>query len=671
MRKFSLLLFFTVITVTAFSQQPEESRLLRLITAKSAEIIQRDGRDLKKVSGNAQFLHNNTYIICDSAIWDVPSNILDAKGNVQIIQKNTRLTSDLIHYVANANIAEFRGNIVEMVDKDNNRLRTMVMDYHTKDSVAIFNYGGSILDKDSNAIESYAGTYDAKTGIYMFTTNVEVKNDSLVVKSDSVAYYGATEVIEFFGRSTAWRGSDFMKFKWGIYDRKNEAYFFRNDVYMNTPDQEIWADSVSFRKRLSNAELFRGVQILDTAQSAIFFGEYARYVGNPQRALLTQNPSVALYSFEKGVADTLFVAADTIKYDTKLYLEIDSTERVTSAERVKLAKRDGFASLLKTLDKSSSSAPKNDKSKGGNTPMSLGKPSARKGDLPLHGNNSKPPPHAAAKPPVDAVAKPPVDTVTKPLVDTLSKGREQLNDSLAVKSDSLKVINPFTDSTAIKYINAFHHVKIHRSNLQGKCDSLIFTSLDSIARLYQEPILWHENNQFSGDSIQLILQNKQISKVELLSSAFTIAQEDSTHFNQIKAANIAGYFEQNELSRFDALGGVAVIFFIAEDSVLTTMNQKECRALKATIKENNIEKVKYIQEIKSNAFPIVSLEKNKQKLKGFNWNEEIRPKNRYDVCDRRIYESERESVLKIPLPYFSNTNRFFKFKTRYSPDIKR
>jgi lipopolysaccharide export system protein LptA len=581
-------------------------------------------------------------------------NIFDAKGNVQIIQKNTRLTSDIIHYVANANIAEFRGSIVEMVDKDNNRLRTMIMDYYTKDSVAVFNYGGSILDKDSNAIESYEGTYDAKAGIYKFSKNVEVKNDSLVVKSDSVIYFGASEKILFLGNSTAWKGNDFMRFKWGLYDRKNETYNFRENVYMNTPDQEIWADSVSYRKKMSNAELFGGVQIVDTAQSAIFFGDYARYIGVPQNAILTQKPSVALYSFDKGVADTLFVSGDTIKYETKLYKEIDSTERAISAARVKLAKQDGFESLLKTLEKPAS-APKTNKTGAANTPLSLGKNSARKG-------SAVPP--STNKPPQDKNSKPPV-------TDTSAKAIVPPADTAAHKKDSIIVKSPFVDTTSIKYIKAFHKVKIYRSNLQGKCDSLIFTSLDSIARLYKEPVLWHEKNQFSGDSIQLMLENKQLNKVELLSSAFTIAKEDSTHFNQIKAANIAGYFVKNELTRFDALGGVSVIFFFAEDSVLTTMNQKECRALKSIIKDNSVQRVKYIQEIKSNAYPLITLEKNKQKLRGFSWDETLRPKNRFEVCDRPIYESERESSLKIPLPYFSYTNRFFKFKTRYSPDIKR
>ncbi len=619
--------------------QKDESRLLRLISANSAEIVQLpDGRTYRKVSGNAQFVHNNTFIICDSAIWDVVTNILDAKGNVQIIQKNTRLTSDLIHYVADANLAEFRGHLVELTDKDNNRLRTMIMDYHTKDSVAIFNYGGAILTKDSNAIESITGVYDAKKRMYKFAGSVEIKNDSLSMKSDSVLYFPETENIHFLGKSLGWRGSDFMRFSKGLYDRKKELYRFSGGVYMNTPDQEIWADSLIFQKRISNAELFRSVQIIDTAQSAIFFGDYGRYLDNPQSALLTKNASAAYYSFDKGVADTLFINADTLRYDSKLYSQTDSVERSNAEFRATLANKDAFESLLKTLEKQ---AP------------------VKKGAAPA---GPKPQPKDSSAKQV-AAAAPPSDTLSARNID--SSAHSKPDSSAVVKTPH------FADTTTIRYLHAYHKVKIHRSNLQGVCDSLVFTSLDSLARLYGDPRLWNENNQFTSDSIQLLIKNRAVYKVELMSRAYTIAKQDSVHYNQIKGADIIGYFTNNEISRFDALGGVSVVFFFSEDSVITTMNQKECRAMKALISENKIQRVKYIQEIESDAFPIVTLSAAKMKLKGFNWNESDRPANRFEVCDRSVNKSERESVSEIPLPYFNHTNRFFQFKTRYLPDIKR
>ncbi len=36
--------------------------------------------------GPAKFLHNNTYLLCDTALWNVTTNIIDAVGHVRIIQ---------------------------------------------------------------------------------------------------------------------------------------------------------------------------------------------------------------------------------------------------------------------------------------------------------------------------------------------------------------------------------------------------------------------------------------------------------------------------------------------------------------------------------------------------------------------------------------------------------
>jgi hypothetical protein len=120
-----------------------------------------------------------------------------------------------------------------------------------------------------------------------------------------------------------------------------------------------------------------------------------------------------------------------------------------------------------------------------------------------------------------------------------------------------------------------------------------------------------------------------------------------------------GFFKDNSLSRFDALGGASLLFFLAEDSVTTMMNEKECKFLSAIIDSGKLSRVKYFDGIKSDLFPLVSLEKGKDKLKGFTWREDEKPVTRFDVCDREIRQSESEDALKIEKPLFPNTRRFF------------
>ena len=120
---------------------------VRLISAESAQLIEKDGQSWRKVVGPAKFFHNNTYLLCDTALWNVNTNIIDAIGHVRIIQDRTTLTSAPLQYVVDEDMARFRGDLVQLEDADKNTLRTRYLDYNTKDSVAIFQGGAAMRDK--------------------------------------------------------------------------------------------------------------------------------------------------------------------------------------------------------------------------------------------------------------------------------------------------------------------------------------------------------------------------------------------------------------------------------------------------------------------------------------------------------------------------------------------
>ena len=55
-------------------QQEDKDSLVVLISAKSAQVVLRDGNSFRKVVGPARFFHNNTYLLCDTAFWNVDRN---------------------------------------------------------------------------------------------------------------------------------------------------------------------------------------------------------------------------------------------------------------------------------------------------------------------------------------------------------------------------------------------------------------------------------------------------------------------------------------------------------------------------------------------------------------------------------------------------------------------
>ncbi len=603
-------------------QRKEQDRLVRLIKAETAETFENENFNIKRVTGNAQFLHNNALIICDTAIWNVTENVIDAIGNVKIVQAKNILSGDRIHYIADSSLAQVRGSIVQLLDKDSNRLRTLYLDYNTKDSIGYFYNGGSMMDTSGKVIESLRGYYHSKIRRFKFLEQVEMTADDMVLKSDSLAFWSDINKVDFLGAVNAWQKDGFLSSQTGWYERDREAYNFEKDAYILNSKNEIWGNRILYQKDSSSSQLWDNVQIVDTAQSIIMFADYALFKedqapskDNRTWAKLYKKPSIAYYSIEKGVADTLFFSADSINYKANPIYLVDSATIALSNKRVTNTNRDPVQEMY---GKSVSHTKK---------------------ESTLINMDST------------FIAK-----------DSTIIAR----DTSLVTRDSIPIIKDTTliqrDSTLIRFVDANKNVKFYRSDFQGKCDSLKFNTIDSIIRLYIEPVLWNEGNQFSADSIQLLMANNTIRKLDLISNSFIASPEDSIHCNQVKSTDMTAYFTEGDLNRFDAFGGVTLLFFVAEDSILTTMNKKECKVMTARIKNKQAERIKYIENVPSDAFAIIDLKPEQKVLKGFKLRTEQKPKDRYDVCDRSIRPTRREEINKIELPSFTYTLRFFNIK---------
>lgn len=592
--------------------------LVRLVEARSAHLIEVDGTSYRKIVGPATFLHNNTYLKCDTALWNVNTNIIDALGNVEILQENTRLTSDRIEYVADENLAKFRGSLVQLSDRDGNILNTNFLNYNTKDSIATFFNGAAMRNNDGSLIESIQGNYFSKEKLFVFSDSVAMFTDSVLISTTQLKYHTDTDIAEFSNRTLAWRDSSILYANYGQYVRPQNLFIFEKDSYILTREQELWADKLMYYRTTGHADLYENVQVLDTVQKSIGLAHKATYRPSPRRVELTREPAVGMYSYENEVADTLFLAADTILYYTRRMCDIDSASIALAQERLSLSAIDPIA-----IHDNERRAARQKKQ-----PAKLGK---------------------------GAVA----------VKDTSSTLLADMADSLKIETPLReetveKIVPAGEDTTQVDFIDAYHNVRFYRSDVQGRCDSLVYTGLDSMARFYSNPVMWHEGkNQFTADSIQALLTNRQLSKINLLTNAFIAMQEDSIHFNQIRSLEMAAYFANNELYRFDALGGVSAIFFMEEDSTITLMDREECKLMTAKIKDNQIQRTRSIQELKQNVFPIYNLPLEEQRLKGFQWRGEERPVTRFDVTDRIIKPSKRLEIESISQPGYVYTKKYF------------
>ncbi|MBR4801473.1 MAG: hypothetical protein IK041_01545 [Bacteroidales bacterium] len=660
-----LFLFSSSATVSAQDFGEDRDSLVRLIEAKSIKLTEIGGAPFRIVNGPARFLHNNTYMLCDSAAWDVNANTIDAMGHVQIIQKDTYLTSDLATYISNENLVQFRGTEVKLYNKKGDKLITRFLDYNTADSVATFYNGGAMRSSKGDIVEGLEGMYDATQRLFMFNDDVCMYSDSIFLKSEMVEYHSNQEVAMFAENTVAWKGRDTLFSNNMEYSTKNKMLVLKADNYIATQDQELWAGWIDYYRESGNAELYGNVQVRDQAQSAIIMGDKGVYVQKPLLLYMTENAAAGMYSEEKtGIdsltnqpiykRDTLFLAGDTLKMWQVPMYQVDSSEVSRAVQRRTLADTDPMVEINRQ-NKAYLDAYKRNKALLDNpVPLPPKRPEVPKKEeenVPVASDSLK----------VKAGLESPSKDIGLDSLQ-LKGGLDSLQmksglDSLSMARDSV----PPLDTTAVTFMSVFHKVKLFRSDLRGACDSLIYTTIDSIARFYKDPILWNEEKtQFTSDSIQLSIRNNEIYKANLIENAFIISQEDSIHFHQIKSTEMIAYFKDNDVYRFDALGGVQAMFFLSEkDSVVTLMNQKECRLMTAKIVNQEIERVRYIESVKSDVIPTYKLPIEKMRLRDFNWQADRMPKSRNELTTRKVKPTDRGKLSRHRFPLYNQTRAFF------------
>lgn len=692
----TILIFLSAIfRLSAQEKSSQVDSLVRLLSAQSMELIEKDGVDYRKVTGPAKFLHNDTYLICDTALWNMHNNEIYAISNVKILQEQTVLTGDRLTYYIDRDLAEFRGTLVQLEDKDHNVLRTEYLDYNTKDSVAVFFNGGAMKDKDGQIIESSTGTYDSKMKTFTFTDNVNMFTDSIFVKSSSIVYDSRTNVATFGYGTDAWREDNMLSSNAGWYDRSREIFLFRNKVHGMSDTQEGWADSLYYYRSSGDIELLGNAQVIDTTRDVSALAGRMYYTDSLSQITMYRKPAIigVTGGDEKTAPDTVYFGADTLIARSMMKFQVPESELTNSKARldnlavdaVQKYRQKAAQEAADAAAKAAENDPNRPHPGKGNQPgggnkdavsenLDSGKQPEKKGtsatgEVASEKLNEK----AAGDVAADSlrVMSDSLSTVSDSLsvvtdsLSTISDSLSVASDSLSVASDSLAVqldsLSGPRDSTKFNFITGIRNAKMYRYDIQLACDSLAYSDLDSLVRMYKKPVVWNETNrQYAADSIYAVIKNRAMQKASLMSNAFIIVQEDSLCYDQIRATEMLAYFDTTgALRRFDALGDASAVFYLQEDSVYATVNKSEAKMLYAEFKDGDLDKVYYFESVKNDGYPVAQLRSDERVLKGFDWQPGRRPKGKDDITDIQLRASQRSSYSARPKTSFEYTDRYY------------
>ena len=661
-----------------YAQNKEEQvdSLVRLMSAKSMQLIEKGGINYRKVTGPARFLHNDTFLLCDTALWNVNIQQIEAIGNVKILQESTVLTSDRMVYLIDEDLAQFRGTLVQLEDKDGNLLRTRFLDYNTKDSVAIFKGGGAMRDKDGQVIESLSGRYDSPLKTFTFTDNVNMFTDSIFVRTTRIVYNTDENCAVFGAQTNAWKDGDMLSADAGWYDRNRELFLFNDDVHVMTKDQEAWSDSLYFHRNDMNVEMLGKVQIIDTTRKVTALAGRLEYLDSLSQVTLTREPSVIAVTDTTGNAiDTVYVGADVLSIRSLMRFQIDSSEIQAAQRRKGDMATDALAAYRQKAAEEARAAA--EQAKKNNADYQV-EEQARK----LREQN------AAKKEGEERTGGPAADgkdgtesevggqdggqagsgggtdgregaSNIESQEDAADGGLRDPSDGTVAASDSL--VTAPKDSTKIGFIWGRGRVRLFREDMQMSCDTLKFNELDSLVRLHVDPIVWNEGNrQYAADSIYVSFGENSLDRAYLMSNAFVTVEEAPECYDQIRSAEMLAFFDgKGGLRRFDAMGGVDAVFYLKEDSTFATVNKSQAKLLSAEFKNGDIDLVSYFESPKNDAFPLAQLKAGDRVLKGFNWQPELRPEGPETIVTREVRPSERKKYAARPQAAFRQTAQYF------------
>ena len=222
-------------------------------------------------------------------------------------------------------------------------------------------------------------------------------------------------------------------------------------------------------------------------------------------------------------------------------------------------------------------------------------------------------------------------------------------DSLFIHGDTLFFHFKKNEQELEKLI-ARRNVRFYKSDMQGKCDTLTYLMSDSIIRMRVAPVLWAEDSQLTGTSIDIKTNGKSIDWVLQKGNAFIIAQDSIEGFNQIKGQDILSKFKGGNIHNVNVEGGAAeTLYWIRDDDgALIGIDVSKSETMVIEMKNNSVSRIKGYKSISETMYPESELKENARQLQGFLWHDEARPKDRDDIFRRCVTETPTQAAATTP-----------------------
>lgn len=250
----------------------------------------------------------------------------------------------------------------------------------------------------------------------------------------------------------------------------------------------------------------------------------------------------------------------------------------------------------------------------------------------------------------------------------LVKDYSNPQDTLFLHADTLKLFSYYLDTdTAYRVLHGYRNVRTFRSDVQAVADSLNFNNRTKIMALYYDPIVWQERQQIVGEEIYLHMNDSVVDSARVVHQAMLVEALDSISYQQVSSERFTAYFTDGQMKEALAEGNVlAINYQLNRDSIAVGMNRLETSLMRLYVIDRKLQKI-WTPEAMGQFYPIFLVNASNRYLPGFSWFDYIRPRDKYDLMERRSKnkgteikprprrQAPRQSLVSTPSSTSANT----------------
>ena len=203
-------------------------------------------------------------------------------------------------------------------------------------------------------------------------------------------------------------------------------------------------------------------------------------------------------------------------------------------------------------------------------------------------------------------------------IDTSANG---IIDTMVITSH---IMQSFKDTTN-RFV-AIDSVQMVKGNMSARCNKAIYYMNEDIIVMQLHPIIWSGENQITGDSMRVRMEDNKLRSVWVKLRAMAISRVDTAlpnRFNQLTGRELTMYFHANKLEHVDVQKNATSLYYLFDDKEPNGVNKSSGDRIFIDFINEEVDRIKIVGGVLGQYFPEKMILKREQdyNLDGFRWYE--------------------------------------------------